>query len=171
MVTYKSGFSRVFSFLKSAQAPLSSKFVEIQSQSLKKLRKRLISFINDILRGNIDIPKYFMSGKLILLNKKPGVSHCRPQDTRPIVVLPAIRKLVELALLERVSNTLWKTIGLYQMGFRPGASTHIQILRCISKMNSGVYKAALFIDLKKAYDMVDRGILFDAIRERLSGEY
>ena len=35
-------------------------------------------------------------------------------------------------------------------------------------MNSGMYECVVFVDLKKAYDMVDRQILLTAVESRLT---
>lgn len=69
--------------------------------------------------------------------------------------------------LQLYGTELWKTIPLYQLGFRPGCSTHVQIYRCLRKMHSGKYYAAVFLDLTKAYDLVDRNFALKAVQRRI----
>ena len=69
-----------------------------------------------------------MEGKLVLLNKTSSDTPSI-KDTRPITVLNGLRKLIELVWLEINADALWNTIDYYQMGFRPGGNTYIQVLR------------------------------------------
>mmetsp|Transcript_24159 Transcript_24159/g.27860 ORF Transcript_24159/g.27860 Transcript_24159/m.27860 type:complete len:379 (-) Transcript_24159:596-1732(-) len=63
-------------------------------------------FLEKIFNRQIKIPKYLLEGRLILLDKdKKGIPS--PIDTRPIVILSTIRKLIELVWLKKYSETLW----------------------------------------------------------------
>ena len=93
-----------------------------------RLDIRVYEFVRSVFLGNIKIPNYLMEGKLVLFNKTssdiPSI-----KDTRPITVLNGMRKLIELIWLEINADALWGTIGYYQMGFRLGGNTQIQVLR------------------------------------------
>jgi hypothetical protein len=133
---------------------------------MDEISERLKQALYDWWTGREMIPSYLRSGKLVLFNKTQGKVP-EPAQTRPITVLSSVRKLIEIFWLAIYSDRLWSTIGMYQMGFRPGGSTHIQIARCLTKMYSNDYKCAIFVDLRKAYDMVDRSILVEAVKSKL----
>lgn len=97
-------------------------------KSVDELNNKIFHFVKGIFKLEVRIPKYLLDGRLVLLSKDKSQAPS-PRDTRPIVILSVIRKLVELVWLQRYAKTLWKCIGRYQMGFRPKASTHLQVVR------------------------------------------
>ncbi len=92
-----------------------------------------------------------------------------PDNYRRITVQPAISKLYELVILNRldfISNIL-QDQDRYNGGFKKGSQTsdNISILQsCIIRQT--VFKKPLyvaFMDFKKAFDMVDRDLLFQKL--------
>lgn len=84
---------------------------------------------------------------------------------RPISVLSVLSKIFEQLLADRVSSFLndQKVIYDHQFGFRSGSSTWTaaselmdDIYRAIDTRNIA---AILFLDLKKAFDTIDHGVL------------
>lgn len=84
---------------------------------------------------------------------------------RPISILSVLSKLFEQLLADRVSSFLndQKVIYDHQFGFRSGSSTWTaaselvdDIYRAIDTSNIA---AVLFLDLKKAFDTIDHGVL------------
>ena len=84
---------------------------------------------------------------------------------RPISNLTTFNKVFEKLTYIRLSEFVQQNnlISKYQFGFKKGASTTLAIFYFLSNIlktfNTKTYSIALFLDLKKAFDMVDRKIL------------
>ena len=76
---------------------------------------------------------------------------------------------MEKAILERIKNTCPHLIKskVYQTGFKEGKSTAIHVSQLLNEVH-GTKKGQfnLLIDLQKAYDSVDRMILWKLLRKR-----
>ena len=105
---------------------------------------------------------------------KTGKEAVKLTDTRPINVLPWLYKGFELSIKEDVDRDLWKVIGPWQRGFRPGSNTHNNIIdlkewmtrRKLSRRPSVI----LYVDIRKAFDHVIRRVLIDKLKETISKE-
>jgi hypothetical protein len=90
---------------------------------------------------------------------------------RPISMLDTFSKIFEKAIKKRILNFLnsKKFFSNCQYGFRAGRSTENAFLKVISEiydgLNSGLETAALFIDIKKAFDSVDHMILLGKLQK------
>ena len=89
---------------------------------------------------------------------------------RGICVLPAISKIISKVILDRIKDHLYSNIDREQAGFRPGSSCvdHINTLRLIIEQ-SAEYRSDLhlvFVDFEKAFDSVDRELLWMELRRR-----
>jgi len=87
------------------------------------------------------------------------------ENYRPISMLDSTSKLFEKLVKSRTLNYLNK-ISFFsdlQFGFRKGMSTEDALLKVTTEiydsLNSNLKTAALFIDIKKAFDSVDHSIL------------
>ena len=84
---------------------------------------------------------------------------------RPISVLSIFSKILESHIYNELLSYLdYNDILCHQQcGFRKGISTNIAIGKLINKIYSGIeeskYGIGMFLDLQKAFDMVDREIL------------
>ena len=89
---------------------------------------------------------------------------------RPISNLSSINKIFEILTLNRLKSFLEKNnvFSNIQFGFRPKSSTSLAIFTLLSgfveTINKKIYTIALFIDLRKAFDLVDRNILIEKLR-------
>ena len=96
---------------------------------------------------------------------------------RTIAVLPAFSKLVEISILQKLEPIVYndpRIIDYAQTGFRPGCGTEVHLVRVLNaietvtnslndKENQNEERLdqyhLVFLDLRKAYDNVDRDIL------------
>lgn len=95
------------------------------------------------------------------------------EEYRGMTVMPSTYKVYAMVLAERLEEEIEtkKALAQNQMGFRKGKGKidEIYVLnylvnRQVGKKKGGV--VALFINLKAAFDSVDREILREAMRER-----
>ena len=88
---------------------------------------------------------------------------------RPISVLPVISRLFEKLVYNQLYEYM-STNGLIascQSGFRAHHSTTTALLKCtddwLNGIDAGKYAGVVFVDLKKAFDTVDHGILLQKL--------
>ena len=88
-----------------------------------------------------------------------------PENCRPISVLSCISKVMERLLYNQLYNYLNENglLSENEFGFRKGHSTSTALLDCTNEwyinMDRKLLNLVVFIDLKKAFDTVDHGIL------------
>ena len=134
----------------------------------------LRSRVNAIF-ARVNWPSYLGTAKFVPLSKTDS-EYPAPNDVRTIAVLPAISKLIEICILGRLEAVAYsdnRIIDDAQSGFRPGSGTEVHLVRVLRaiEMITGTlnlketaedkhegYHLA-FLDLKKAYDNVDRDLL------------
>jgi hypothetical protein len=97
----------------------------------------------------------------------------RLDDIRPIVVRSHISKIMEKAILTKINQCCPQLINskIYQTGFKEGKSTAIHASRLLNEVHGNRRrKFNLLIDLQKAYDSVDREILWELLEKRCRDE-
>ena len=107
------------------------------------------------------LPDELTDGIIVKMPKKGNLKIC---------VLSAISKIISKVILHRINDHLYSTIVREQSGFRHGSSCvdHINTLRLIIEQ-SAEYRFDLqlvFADFEKAFDSVDREILWMALSRR-----
>lgn len=108
-------------------------------------------------------PEVLKIGKVVPIFKS-GDKH-DVNNYRPISLLSIFSKIFEKALKSRITGFMesFKILSPYQYGFRSGASTSVAVLDLVSSIESykdlGNHSIALFLDLRKAFDMVDHKLL------------
>ena len=92
-------------------------------------------------------------------------SHKIVSNFRPISVLSFTSKILEKLMKSRVMKYLERNSIIYdkQFGFREGYSTTDAILEfvdsCTTSLNDKIYTIAVFLDLSKAFDTVNKDIM------------
>ena len=116
-----------------------------------------VSFSTGIFPSNLKI------AKVIPVFKK-GDPHLF-QNYRPISLLPCFSKLIEKCATNRLYSFLSKKhiLSDFQFGFRPNFCTAHAMMNLQDKVRSSIEKnnfcMAIFMDLSKAFDLVDHSIL------------
>ena len=87
-----------------------------------------------------------------------------PSNYRPISILPTISKIFEKHVNKHLINYLNKFNHEKQSGFRQKHSCQTALVKLIDQwmqcINNGDFVGCLFVDFKKAFDVVDHSILF-----------
>lgn len=145
--------------LKIRKAPgldgISNKAVKLMPQ---KSTVKLLNILNACLR-NCYFPEKWKSAVVITI-PKPGKDHSRPENHRPISLLPTFSKILERLILTRLNEELEnkKIIPLEQFGFRRGHSCELQTLRLAELISNGFEQkhttSVAFLDIAKAFDKV-----------------
>ena len=111
-------------------------------------------------------PKQWKDAKVIMLQKS-GKDHTNPKNYRPISLLPAISKVFERLICERLVEFLEvnNLLNKYQAGYRKGRSTQEHIFRLAQQVYNGFKSQqctyAIFLDCEAAFDAVWRdGLMY-----------
>ena len=116
------------------------------------------------------LPESLMSVILVPIIKDKSGKINSKDNYRPIAIASIMSKLLEILLLERLSNHLSTTS--HQFGFKSGHSTDACIYVLKEAINSYVSHQSsvylCFLDASKAFDRVDHYVLFDKL---IKGEF
>ena len=112
------------------------------------------------------IPEDWSKGVIVVIGKKGDTSHC--SNNRGITLWSTTSKLLQIILLQRLSNGLEQLLRENQCGFRQNRSCIDQIysLRCIIhnciEFNIPLY--INFVDFKAAFDSIDRQFIWRSLQ-------
>ena len=127
---------------------------------------------NSIISG--DFPSDLNTGLLVPLHK-PGKVKGKVESTRPVIILPILRKITAKCLINRIYDRINNEIPVSQAAYRKGRSTiehifTIKILadKALTSQNYGILVTML--DMSKAFDMVSRKDLFNILQKILMKE-
>ena len=115
------------------------------------------------------VPRHWKTAKVVPLFK--GGNREEVSNYRPVSLLPLPGKLLERVVHDRITK-FWEDNGFLsseQGGFRRGHSTLSTIADLsddfFNQVNSGNTTMAVFVDLRKAFDTVDLGILLKKLNK------
>lgn len=128
----------------------------------------LVKLLNLILQQGNKLPKDWTIGMIVPIHKKGDKKECN--NYRGITLLPAVLKIYEQILEQKLRKIIEPTLEETQSGFRKGRSTqdHIFTIKNIigkaMSANKTLYMA--FLDLEKAFDRVPRAKIWNSLQNR-----
>ena len=137
--------------------------IKLLKSRSKSASESLTLIVNDSFNKGIYSNK-LKTAKVVALHKK-GASD-NPTNYRPISLLSIFSKIIGKLMYERLNEFLEinNVIHSLQFGFRRKHSTAHALIslteRIKQTIDDGNYDCGIFIDLKKAFDTVNRLILF-----------
>ena len=125
----------------------------------------ILKFCNDALCDGL-IPDQWKLSNIVPVPKKGDLT--KTDNYRGISLTSIVSKTLNKMLLNRMKPSLEEVLRDNQNGFRPGRSTtsHILALRRIMEgaKAKNLKATMVFIDFKKAFDSVHRGLLMKILR-------
>ena len=131
------------------------------------INKSLTLLINQVLKTGI-CPDQLKIAKVVPILKKGDKTTFN--NYRPISLLPAISKVIEIIIFNQLSEYLEnnKLLNSSQYGFRSGHSTDYAALelidRLITQMDRNEVPINIYLNLSKAFDTIDHFILIDKLK-------
>lgn len=145
--------------LKTRKAPgidgINNKSVKLMP---KKNKVKLLNIINACLRKNYFPEKW--KAAVIITIPKAGKDHSKPENHRPISLLPTYSKILERVIHTRLKEELndQNIIPPEQFGFRESHSCELQTLRLTEIIAAGLNQkhttSIAYLDISKAFDKV-----------------
>ena len=104
--------------------------------------------------------------------QKPGKKKGPPENLRPIILLSVLRKILTIAMLDRLWDRLKSKLPLKQSAYQPGRGTTEQVHAVKLLVEKAIISSdytihLLLLDMSKAFDTVDRKTLFEHLEEIL----
>lgn len=139
---------------------------DLMKASVLVIKRELMGIINDSLSRGI-CPEGWKTSTIIPIPKiaKPN----KASEYRPINVLPIYEKVLELVVKNQIEIYIEnnKIITEHQSGFRKNHSCETAIQTVIDDwkltISEGEIIGVIFLDLKRAFETVDREILLDKL--------
>jgi Reverse transcriptase (RNA-dependent DNA polymerase) len=144
----------------------------IQTKVIKSCQNVLADNIQHIINQSIrdkSVPQHMKITKTIPIYKNGNIEDL--SNYRPISIIPIIDKILETHINNQLISHLEENQLLFshQYGFRKKSSTNNAIFDMItliqSKLDKGLLSSIIYIDIKKAFDTVDRQLLLIKLKE------
>lgn len=157
---------QVFSVINSLDASKATGLDGIGPKIIKLAANCLSPVIADLINKSINsgsFPSQMKSAKVFPIYK--GGQKSDPSNYRPISILPTISKIFEKHVNKHLMNYLnkYKLIHENQSGFRQKHSCQTALVKLIDQwmqcIDKGDIVGSLFVDFRKAFDVVDHSIL------------
>lgn len=139
---------------------------EILMDALEVIGLPMLGVINSSLE-ELMVPNEWKNSFVTPIPKKPGTS--RAEEFRPVNQLPTYEKLLEGIVKEQLNEHMDKNEIIIdeQFGFRKGhdceAALDFLIMQWKKEIENNKIVIAVFIDLKRAFETVDRNILLQKL--------
>ena len=131
-------------------------------KSISAIAKPISFIINQSLEMG-RVPDFIKIAKVVPIFKNGLKSDIT--SYRPISVLPSFSKVYEKVVSKRLNSFCMKNniINEFQCRFRPHHSTHMALLHLYDRLTEAIeaneFTVGVFVDLQKAFDTIDHGIL------------
>lgn len=169
---YKTNRKELLNIIKSLKSNAAAGTDGISAKNLKlvqeELSAALVKPINGCLKRGT-FPNTFKESRVRAIYKGKG-SKKDPSNYRPISVLSNLSKIYEKLIYSRLFTFLNKTnsISQHQYGFLEKSSTTSAALQALSviqnSIKNGKKTAAIFIDVKKAFDSINHETLLTKLK-------
>ena len=160
----------VFKILKQLKSKKAAGDDGIRPELLKKCAQHLKGPITHIMKLSLKkgiVPESLKTAKVMPIYKKNDKTD--PGNYRPVALLSIIDKVLEKLMYARVIKFLeqYKVLYKYQFGFRKNHSTVQAVIEIvdniIEEIENNNLVAGIFLDLSKAFDVVDHKILLQKL--------
>ena len=157
--------------LKSIDCTKSHGIDEMHPKLLKAAADVVAKPLTDLFNLSLntgDIPEDFLVAKIIPIHKSGAKTD--PTNYRPISILSIVSRIFEKAVYNQLHNHAQENslITPNQSGFRPLHSTETCLLDIseylLSNMNEGYITGAIFLDLRKAFDVIPHNKLLNKLK-------
>ena len=160
--------------LKNGKSPGSDEVnLEMIKYAPRSIFKEMAEIYNTVAKDGDSV----MELKLGLLRslQKPGKAKGPTENLRPIILLSVLRKILTMCLIDRIWDRLKCHISPDQAAYQPGRGTTAQVFtikllaeKAIISNDFTIY--LLLLDMSKAFDTVNRKILFEELEEILEDD-
>lgn len=138
---------------------------------IKQCGDFIVPAITSLINKSIDcatFPDLLKEARVVPIFKSGDKND--PHNYRPISILPTISKIFERHIASQLQAFFTKHNVIHdgQSGFRKNHSCHTALIRLVDSwlkdIDSGKYIGSVFLDLRKAFDLVDHQILLHKLK-------
>lgn len=156
----------IYTIIKNLKNKSSPGFDGLTSDIVKKTSNHIIDILVELCNLSLRTGEFpdILKESIVVPIQKKGNNQCI-DNFRPITLLPVFSKILEKIVKTRLL-TFYNKINFFsvnQYGFREGIGTETAIKSLTTKINEGLNEkkkcAALFLDIQKAFDSLDKIVL------------